>query len=83
MDEFDDMDTYNDDPIHNMWVDYTTEQYENNSENNSVNKSVNHPASRKMQQQRNDRNLQAQDIKLLTLLIAIICIVIVVLCWLL
>ena len=79
MDEFDDMDTYNDDPIHNMWVDYTTEQYENNS----VNKSVNHPASRKMQQQRNERNLQAQDIKLGTLLIAIICIVIVVLCWLL
>lgn len=79
MDEFDDMDTYNDDPIHNMWVDYTTEQYENKS----VNKSVNHPASRKMQPQRNDRNLQAQDIKLGTLLIAIICIVIVVLCWLL
>ncbi|MDE7463017.1 MAG: hypothetical protein K2M88_07640 [Muribaculaceae bacterium] len=79
MDEFDDMDTYNDDPIHNMWVDYTTEQYENIS----VNKSVNHPASRKMQQQRNERNLQAQDIKLGTLLIAIICIVIVVLCWLL
>lgn len=83
MDEFDDMDTYNDDPIHNMWVDYTTEQYENKSVNNSVNKSVNHPASRKMQQQRNERNLQAQDIKLGTLLIAIICIVIVVLCWLL
>ena len=79
MDEFDDMDTYNDDPIHNMWVDYTTEQYENKS----VNHSVNHPASRKVQQQRNDRNLQAQDIKLVTLLIAILCIVIVGLCWLL
>lgn len=27
MDELDDLATYNDDTIHNMWVDYTREQY--------------------------------------------------------